>query len=94
MFLANERSSRLAVQLQQFIDECVYPAENMCHGQTAGADYPHRYPVIMATLKDDTVGNQGGRGKIADGFDAVHVRAMAGSKTNALRQVKRPGEAS
>jgi acyl-CoA dehydrogenase len=50
-FAPSERSLELQERLEAFMDECVYPSEDVYRRQLADAGDPHAYPAVLDELK-------------------------------------------
>jgi acyl-CoA dehydrogenase len=50
-FAPSERSLELQERLEAFMDECVYPSEDVYRRQLADAGDPHAYPEVLDELK-------------------------------------------
>jgi acyl-CoA dehydrogenase len=50
-FAPSKRSLELQERLEAFMDECVYPSEDVYRRQLADAGDPHAYPAVLDELK-------------------------------------------
>src|SRR5919109_1912492 len=50
-FAPSERSLELQERLEAFMDDCVYPSEDVYRRQLADAGDPHAYPAVLDELK-------------------------------------------